>query len=117
MKRILLTLLFFNCAVLLEAVSYQNSVHITPLADSQEYLVDIRLEKLVNAQSAPELIASPQIICTNGKPAVVNFGTDDKNQVSINVLIQESREVATTSFLVKENNEIVYSSETDTKIG
>lgn len=116
MKRILLIVFFFSCSIGLEATSYQSSVNIAPIADSQEYFAQIRLEKLTSAQSAPELIALPQIICVRGKPAVVTFGSDDKNQVSINVLIPEKKDTATTTILVKENNEIVHSSETHTQI-
>lgn len=95
----------------LEAIHYQNSITATPLSHN-EYLVDMQLEKVVDANSSPKLIASPKLICTAGELAELSIESEDHSDLlSIKCFIPNTPDQKSlhTTLLMKEKGEIVLS--------
>lgn len=98
----------------LEAAHFQSSMSVTPILNNEvnEYLVDMQIKKVVDANSAPQLIASPKIICMQGEPAQLTIESEDKaDLLSIQITIPEnaSQTSVHASCLMKEKGEVVLS--------
>lgn len=110
MKNLFFLMLSLAC-VSLEASHFQSSMTVTPTQNDHEFLVEMQIEK-VSEESAPELIASPKIICLQGKPAEFKIESEDQNDLlSIHVMIPENMSESSiqTSVLMKEKGQIVLS--------
>ena len=112
MKKLLVLMLGFAC-VGLEATHFQSSLFVTPISDQSKFLVEVQIEKLADGSSIPELVASPKMICTPGEPNQLTIGSEDQADfLSIQVTIPKntSQESLQTSIFMKENNQIILSS-------
>ncbi len=108
MKKLLL-LISLSCFSL-EATHFQSSMSVTPMSNKNEFLVEMQIEKIHEEGSEPELIASPKILCVQGKPAELNIESEDKSDLlSIRVVVPEniSQKAIQASVLMKEKNLVV----------
>lgn len=111
MKKLFLLLLSLAC-VSLEAAHFQSSMSVTPISNRDEFLVEMQIEKVHEAGSTPELIASPKIICIQGEPAELKIESEDKfDLLSIRVIVPEnfSQIGIQASVLMKEKGLVVLS--------
>lgn len=89
----------------------QSIVSITS-EKNNEYLVEMRIEKMIDDQS--QVIANPKLMCILGEPAELKIGTkEDSDFLFINAMISETgtEKNMHTSILMKENGQIVLSSD------
>jgi hypothetical protein len=108
----LLLLIFAITCYHLEATHFQSSVQITPTSKNNEFLVETRIEKAIDNHTT-ELIASPKLICVQGKPAQLKIESKDRSDLLlIQVMIPEnsSPNGIRTSIFMKEKGQIVLSS-------
>lgn len=108
----LLFFMFSLMALSLEAVHFQSSMSVTPESNGEtnKYFVEVRIEKFIEEHSCPQLIASPCIICTPGKPAQLMIESDEGNSLSIQILIPEPpKNNIQASILIKEEGKVVLS--------
>lgn len=116
----LLFLMLSLATLSLEAAHFQASTSVTQIKKgTNEYLVEMMIEKRMDIHSEPELIASPKILCTEGEPAQLTVASDDQaDLISINLLIPKNgsqREIQ-TSILIKEKDIVVLSLDNSFKI-
>lgn len=103
-----LSLVGFN----LEATHFQSSMSVIPTREKNEFLIEMKIEKVINGCTIPELIASPKIICMQGAPAQVTIGSEDQDDfLSVQVAIPEntSQTSVHASILMKEKGQVVLS--------
>lgn len=111
MKKCLFLILVI-AAFNVEASHYQSSMSVTPMSENQ-YLVELQVEKVIDAHSSPKLFWSPKIICVPGERAQVICASDDETDLlSLQVLIPNSsspQKSIQSSILVKEKGQVVLS--------
>lgn len=90
MKKLFLLLLSV-ASISLEATHFQNSMKVRSLGNRNEFLVEMQIEKEEEGGFAPEIIASPKILCVQGEPAEVRIESEDKlDLLLIRVLVSEN---------------------------
>lgn len=96
----------------LEATHFQSSMNVNPMNNSGEYLVEMQVEKMTDAESAPQLIAAPKIICREGERAEMIIEPEGTgNFLSFQVLASKnpSQTAVQGSVLIKEGGQVVFS--------
>jgi len=97
--------------VKLHGAHFQSTMSLTPTTDS-EYLVEMRIEKIVNNTS--QLIAAPKLVCALGEPAELTIGSkEDPDFLLIQATVSQAKTEKHIHTLIsmKENGEIVLSSD------
>lgn len=111
MKKLCLLLLSL-ASINLEAIHFQSAMSVTPLNNNNEFIVEVQIEKVSDEDSEPELIASPKIICAQGKSAELKIESEDQlDLLCIQIEIPEdiSQKGIQAFILMKEKGLVVLS--------
>lgn len=114
----LIPFLFSLAFVGLEAAQFQSCASVTSLEEPNTFLVALKIEKLTEGSTTPEVVATPQIVCIPGVPAHLTIGTEEEADfLSVQALIaKEIGQGAHVSVLLKENHQVVLSTNDTIKL-
>lgn len=104
MNKLLLSILLLTGTAL--KTSFQSCASEIPLnnKNTNEYFVEMRILRVVDEHSSPQLIASPKIICVQGQPAQIAIGSENEsNFFSVDLVISENETLTSlhTPYLIK----------------
>jgi hypothetical protein len=113
--------LLFTCTM--NATYFQTSTNVSCIRQTNgmnpaEYLIEMKIERVRDINSAPEVIASPQIVCLEGKSANLMVEPDKTTSLSIQVEIfkESMQNIVDTSIVYKEDDKTVLSTKNLIKI-
>lgn len=114
MKKLLFLVLSLAC-LNLEATHYTSKLSVTPTSEKNEFLLGIKIEKICDGCSVPELIASPELLCCLGGTTKITMGPEESGEeeaflwINAAMPANESSIRLECSIVLKEEGKIVLS--------
>ena len=106
----------------LQAAEFSHKITIAPVTSEtgkQEYLAKILIERKADENSTAVTFASPELVCVEGETSKSEIASEDKaDHLLVTVLVSKDSEQtkAKTTVFLKENNQVVISSEEEIDI-